>query len=319
MRISIWQQFASNHSNSFTVVGEFESVEDAQNAADKLRASLQPILDWYDTNPEIEFNADPIPPELAIGKSYGVEWELRHDWLPGRTVGEVVSVLDNRIIIISEETWSPHEPLDQILVKLGATVRLEGAFSDTLLLVDIVCECPNEATATNLRQTLLEFMAAENAFPYAQSPIPWIAYHSGQRATDAEELERLDKFFSAREQIKSSYNPVNNNLRSRIIKAVFGNNRADIQRRLKNLPALTPDDESRVRLARSKCVCRLSIENNQGTVIQASVMLNGTRLEITNIWFIVNLVTGLPAIIAWLKDNSCTGIRYTIRQEGEYE
>ncbi|GIK66769.1 MAG: hypothetical protein BroJett018_45630 [Chloroflexota bacterium] len=313
MRISIWQQFASNHSNSFTVVGEFERVEGAQNAADKLRASLQPIFDWYAANPEIEYDADPIPPELAIGKSYGVEWELRHDWLPGRIVGEVVSVLDNRIIIIAEETWSPHEPLDQILVKLGATVSLEGAFSDTLLLVDIVCQCPIEATAINLHRTLLEFMTVENAFPYAPASIPWIAYHSGQRASDAEELERIDKIFVTHEQIKSPYNPTNNDLRSKIIKAIFGNNRADIQRRLKNLPALTPDEESRVRLARSKCVCSLNIENNQGRVI-----LNGTRLEIANIWFILNLPTALPAIIAWLKDNGCTNIRYTIRQEGEY-
>jgi hypothetical protein len=41
MKIHIWQQFASNHSNSFTVVRTFPAVEAAQTTA----ATLQQLFD----------------------------------------------------------------------------------------------------------------------------------------------------------------------------------------------------------------------------------------------------------------------------------
>ena len=37
MKLSVWQQFSSNHSASFTVVGEFESAQKAQQAAAEIR------------------------------------------------------------------------------------------------------------------------------------------------------------------------------------------------------------------------------------------------------------------------------------------
>src|SRR5512134_2232005 len=47
MRISIWQQWACNHSGGFTVVGTFESSEWAVAAADEVRRLLQGLADWY--------------------------------------------------------------------------------------------------------------------------------------------------------------------------------------------------------------------------------------------------------------------------------
>ena len=47
MRISIWQQFSSNHSSSFTIIGTFENSEAAQRAAIEFRAILEKIVGWY--------------------------------------------------------------------------------------------------------------------------------------------------------------------------------------------------------------------------------------------------------------------------------
>jgi hypothetical protein len=47
MRVSIWQQFSSNHSGHFWVVGTFKTVEDAQKAYDELRAMLTEIDRWH--------------------------------------------------------------------------------------------------------------------------------------------------------------------------------------------------------------------------------------------------------------------------------
>jgi hypothetical protein len=41
MRVTLWQEFSSNHSSDFTVVGEFPTPEAAQEAARRLRAFFE--------------------------------------------------------------------------------------------------------------------------------------------------------------------------------------------------------------------------------------------------------------------------------------
>src|SRR5579863_2710451 len=89
MRISIWQQFSSNHSSDFTLVGEFRSVDDAQRAGDELRHILQTVVDWYVAHPEVdearftEGSCLPSPAEIEFAKQYGVELNSAYgiDWL----------------------------------------------------------------------------------------------------------------------------------------------------------------------------------------------------------------------------------------------
>jgi hypothetical protein len=44
MRVSIWQQFSSNHSSFFTVAGIFKTVELAEKATHELRSIIKTIL-----------------------------------------------------------------------------------------------------------------------------------------------------------------------------------------------------------------------------------------------------------------------------------
>src|SRR5687768_7863721 len=51
MKISLWQQFSSNHSNGFQVVGIFESVDDAANVETRLKQLLNEATRWHKENP----------------------------------------------------------------------------------------------------------------------------------------------------------------------------------------------------------------------------------------------------------------------------
>src|SRR5262245_22231538 len=120
MKLSLWQQFSSNHSASFTVVGTFESAEKANAAADKLRNILQAIYEWHQQHPG-HLNQDdlvPTPPEVEFARRYGVEWTEAMDWFYDRSV----PVLDNSVILESGETWREPTPFIGILKKLGGTV-----------------------------------------------------------------------------------------------------------------------------------------------------------------------------------------------------
>jgi uncharacterized lipoprotein YehR (DUF1307 family) len=48
MKLSIWQQFSSNHSANFTTVGQFESAEWAQEALKEVQEIIQNIAWWHE-------------------------------------------------------------------------------------------------------------------------------------------------------------------------------------------------------------------------------------------------------------------------------
>src|SRR6266498_1068126 len=90
MRVAIWQQFSSNHSARFTVVGRFDTPTKADGAAHELKHILQVIADWYNVHPELikawdtrsSQNAPaPTEPEMQFSQQYGVDWSKTSiDW-----------------------------------------------------------------------------------------------------------------------------------------------------------------------------------------------------------------------------------------------
>ena len=78
MRVSIWRQFSSNHSNSFTVIGTFKTPEIAYTVADRLRTILVEIAQWYEADPEWAANYQELgllsPPEVEYSEQYGIAW-----------------------------------------------------------------------------------------------------------------------------------------------------------------------------------------------------------------------------------------------------
>jgi len=70
MKLFIWQQFASNHSGSYTVVGKFETPEAAQQATETLLEHLTQLKAEYGLVPPDQSIASPLVTATASG------WEI---------------------------------------------------------------------------------------------------------------------------------------------------------------------------------------------------------------------------------------------------
>src|SRR5687767_3760219 len=88
MKITLWQQFSSNHSASFTVVGKFPSAEAAQTAYTEIVHHLKQIKEWWEklSTEEVDewlakvYDHKVITPvEAALAQRYGVDWEYSID------------------------------------------------------------------------------------------------------------------------------------------------------------------------------------------------------------------------------------------------
>jgi hypothetical protein len=79
MKLTIWQQFSSNHSATYTIVGVFPSPEAAKAAGEKIRNIVERIANEAKGNP----TAGMIPSdfEQQTGAEYGFLWKQAIDWL----------------------------------------------------------------------------------------------------------------------------------------------------------------------------------------------------------------------------------------------
>ncbi len=160
MRLSVWQQFSSNHSAHFTVIGVFENEAKAQNAAEELRSILSRIERWHRDNPEKaralydEWAAGEWPPSMSeieteLAKQYDVNWKGGVDWYWQANI----SVVLNRLVVLEPEgqvDWGP-APFDRLMERLGGQGLVYGydmggnPFGEISL--HLSCEAPDEATA----------------------------------------------------------------------------------------------------------------------------------------------------------------------------
>ena len=158
MKISIWQQFSSNHSGFFWVAGTFEKIEDANEAYRKLRGMLQRIDIWHRENPDLSRrrfeSPEALPPEQEIAEEYGIEWKYTIDWtnwvnyqydndpsIPNhdaqRNTAELIDkvlVQVGNVLIAStpDQTWMTQEPFNSLMQKLGAkTVGVDLEFIES--------------------------------------------------------------------------------------------------------------------------------------------------------------------------------------------
>jgi hypothetical protein len=171
MRISIWQQFASNHSAHFTLVGAFESDEWAGVVAYEMRQMLRTIGEWweqfedyaprYAKERELIARGELTPPEQRYKAEYLVDWcrrrgkEVPLDWPHGQWAAGSVTLYENLVFIEpSNNTWMGPVPFDTILSKLGATV---AAYCETgnNLAVTIAATAPDEAVAMQMVESII--------------------------------------------------------------------------------------------------------------------------------------------------------------------
>jgi hypothetical protein len=197
MRLSLWQQFSSNHSAYFTVVGTFESTEKANAAAAELRRILGTIDEWHYQHPG-RLNQDglePTSPEVEFAQQYGVEWTDAPVWFYDSSV----PVLDKSVILSSGETWSAPTPFIGILKKLGGAVVYSIEADEPLaqFSVKITCTPSDEAIASQLAERILTYLDLPEPWDYRP---PWYVddpnkdeHNNNQAAEDAEAWGSLNR------------------------------------------------------------------------------------------------------------------------------
>src|SRR5258707_909393 len=172
MRVSIWQQFSSNHSADFTVVGQFVSPERAEQVAEELRHILQTIGAWWEqigdwkakaaVDQQLRRKGDLTPPEKMFQAKYGVGWtsypgdnkSYPLDWATFQGAAEGVQVYRNVVFVSPPgNTWAGAKPFDAILKALGGGVASDVEDDDFIeLVVTISFTAPDEATAEAFAQ-----------------------------------------------------------------------------------------------------------------------------------------------------------------------
>jgi hypothetical protein len=167
MRISIWQQFSSNHSSHFTVIGEFATRAQAEHAADEIRGILKRIEDWYAEHPDgiesvwtnDDWGQEPSPPELELAAQYQVQWE--EEVIDPPDVTNIRIMLDRLVIMESvRQADGGGQPFDQIITRLGGKgyifSRIVGD-QKGLVIFDLTCTASDEAIAQQIRDKYLDF------------------------------------------------------------------------------------------------------------------------------------------------------------------
>ncbi len=165
MRVSIWQQFSSNNSSSFTVVGVFDTPETAQRAAAEVRNIIEAMKVWHKEHPEEGDDIlrsggyPPTPAEVEVGKRFGFDWEQAVEWYWYVSV----EVILDRFVYIRPADFRPDtagEPFDKILSGLGGQGLLHGnSYGDQIgtILAEVNCVAPDEATAQELVNKYLDW------------------------------------------------------------------------------------------------------------------------------------------------------------------
>lgn len=172
MQIFIWSAFSSNHSSRFTVVGVFQSPEQAQQAAGVFTSLRQSVVDWYQqpdnfaAREELAISEpEPTPPELALAKQLGIYWgPLSLDWLwVGIDDHEPVKVLDNVVFLDGSDSESGAYPANEVIQRLGGQALVAGDKDDegietTTVELKLSCSAPDEATAQAIEIVISEIV-----------------------------------------------------------------------------------------------------------------------------------------------------------------
>lgn len=185
MRVSLWQQFSSNHSSGYTVVGQFESAGAALKAGEQLRDILTQIAAWHEQYFEqhgVYFGAHHVPPpptpiEEQLAQQYAIEWDWEQgvDWAK-RTdeASQRVRVSDKLVVVSSLLTHYLEQPFSALIEQMGgeAFVATDPETAETQVLVTVMCAAPDEATSNTLKAVLEAYFRSIVERPYRIVP-PW--------------------------------------------------------------------------------------------------------------------------------------------------
>jgi hypothetical protein len=159
MKISLWQQFSSNHSASFTVVGVFASEQSAIQAQQELNHVLAEIADSYWSLPATdarrmrENQQIMLPTEYHIAKRYQIDWPRSARWIVAHDPGDLtLSRADNMLYLHSfNHAFQGPQPFDALIKALDGEVAIYANgcddYENVYLALNLTCETTNPEQA----------------------------------------------------------------------------------------------------------------------------------------------------------------------------
>lgn len=142
MHITIWQQFSSNHSSHFTVVGEFATEADAQFVYEEWRKLISQIQAWQKIHPHEQVISQP---EQDYSDNYGIQWQSSSiDWFGHPEHLDKVLQRFGRLVLVSVEFETWQNPLlpERIMTLWGGKTAFQTS-EDVELWVQVTCQLPD--------------------------------------------------------------------------------------------------------------------------------------------------------------------------------
>lgn len=325
MRISLWREFASNHSNNFTVVGEFTTPQAARLAADKLLDILRTVSDWHKKYPygykKIK-NRELSPPEIILAEHYEIEWTKSIDFFwygdESSTPASLVHVIGNHVLFGSPkryETWTSQQPFIELFQKLGGYAKSEAEYEqpDTILFVNLKCRAPSKDVAIDLMRA-----ASYSIGSLAGNSEPWIAYVSDidvEKRSDIIETSRLKREALIAKCITSG--KILNMVSSEI--EFEGNKAIQIEMHYQDVDVDQNQVKTPTPLSSEQEKLLSAIRRVDIILGYVNLLIDGKEsfynLYLNELMFSDNIVYTLPAMILWLEDNGCSEIEYEFDQK----
>lgn len=303
MKLSIWQQWSSNHSAMITIVGEFKSTEAAQKASEELKGIITTISTWnqahHDELRTTYGGLKPTPIEDQLAAQFDIEWEESIDWLRSFDQfmehyyeharcqpEECIIQLDKCVFIDvpgSSMTWQTGHHFVKLIDRLGgeakraAFMALEpntnNDFFFSALNFTLSFTHPDPIKHDQVVQMLQPFIIRSDADRFTRRNIPWAIYHP---------------FFN-------------------------------------RITRLTPDEFNRHipgALACSPSVSLTDMQIREIDYVLHEVSIKFVQLERTPTGThltsrtLSNMAFSLPAFVNWLRHEGCCDISYQIHQDG---
>jgi hypothetical protein len=168
MRLSIWNQFSSNHSSSYLIVGRFNAVDKATQAQNTLHDIFTEINEWFE-RPENEpfthygWSDPPTPIEAELIRKYNLETDNTMG-LGGDDVRHSLSVqaTDNLVHLYIDETTGldEHYPLGDLMLRMGAehVIRAFAVDGNEQVQYHLTCLISNE---TDCQTKIMDYLGDE--------------------------------------------------------------------------------------------------------------------------------------------------------------
>lgn len=187
MKLSIWQQFSSNHSNSFTVVGKFKTVEEAQKAEQEFHTIIKAIKEAH-----VRAGENVSDRERTMGNYYGFEWTKHLDWADNT----YQAVAFDNYVMVSDmfvQTWLGAMFVDLIMERLGGEIFVEEEMGMQGIQVELTCEVNTKQQEKTVLQALDPYFSSQRAETAEFVNPPW--HEITKRLFDYDNLKMDDDIY----------------------------------------------------------------------------------------------------------------------------